>query len=287
MTDKPSFIVAVAGLDAQQVRLIEIVFRHIQYNRFVFRLADGVTFDRCDILIAGLGDSEGRAALERMRTERPGVATIAVIGDAAQADTRHAIRIGELTRQLLPILNRVVEIERLVTCGRIPARRRDVANASPPVPAHVTVPLLPELRPRPRVLLIDDCAVVRSALCGHFDRMGLSVESVCTGDEAMARLAATQVDLAMLDIVLPDTNGLQLARRIRREERWRDLPIVVLSSRSSTLDVIRGAAAGCSAYLAKPVDFGDLQRTVARQLSRVLHADAMPPQLRLVGQGSR
>lgn len=287
MSDKPSFIVAVAGLDAQHVRLIEIVFRHIQYNRFVFRLADEVTLDRADILIAGLGVAEGRAALERTRAERPDVATIAAIGEEAQSDTRHAIRIGELTRQLLPILNRVVEIERLVGRGSMPAPRRDVVAAVPQGPVHVTVPLLPELRQRPRVLVIDDCAVVRSALCGHFDRMGLSVESASTGGEAMARLASTKVDLAMLDIVLPDTNGLQLARRIRREPRWRDLPIVVLSSRSSALDVIRGAAAGCSAYLAKPVEFADLQRTVARQLGRVMHADAMPPQLRPVGQGAR
>jgi CheY-like chemotaxis protein len=260
----------------------------------VFRLANEATIARVDILIAGLGDAEGRIALERMRSERPAVATIAAIGDEAQTDIRHAIRIGELTRQLLPILNRVVEIERLVPFERRPApaggtppAEPNPVRAAPAEPAFVTVPLLPEVRQRPRVLVIDDCAVVRSALSGHFDRMGLTVESASSGGEAMARLAVTQVDLAMLDIVLPDTDGLQLARRIRREPRWRDLPIVVLSSRSSTLDVIRGAAAGCSAYLAKPVDFGDLQRTVARQLGRVLHADAMPRELRLLGQGAR
>jgi DNA-binding response OmpR family regulator len=135
--------------------------------------------------------------------------------------------------------------------------------------------------------VIDDCAVMRTHLAGAFERMGVAVESAASGTEAMSRLAASTVDLAMLDLMLPDTDGLKLARRIRQEDRWRRLPIVVLSSRSSALDVIRGAAAGCSAFLAKPVEFGDLQRTVAHQLGRVLGADALPPQLRNVASAIR
>jgi CheY-like chemotaxis protein len=278
---RPTFTVAVVGLDPQHVRLVEIVFRHIQYNRFVFRLAAPGELERCDILIAGVGDPFGREVLARTRAERPGVPTIAAIGPDEAAGTRHAIEIGQLTRQLLPILNRVVEIERLDDPGRPTGSRRAAsAGRGPDDPGTPS-------RPPPRVLVIDDSATMRTHLAGAFERMGIAVESASSGGEAMRRLSASPVDLAMLDIVLPDTDGLNLARRIRRDDRWRGLPIVVLSSRSSALDVIRGAAAGCSAYLAKPVEFADLQRTVARQLERVLHADALPPQLRMAVPAAR
>jgi DNA-binding response OmpR family regulator len=84
----------------------------------------------------------------------------------------------------------------------------------------------------------------------------------------------------MLDLGLPDLDGLQLARLIRDEPRWRTLPIVALSSRTSPLDIVRGAAAGCDAYLGKPVGYGDLQRTVVGQLRRAMGTDALPPGLR-------
>jgi DNA-binding response OmpR family regulator len=271
MTSRPTFTVAVTGLDPQHLRLIEIVFRHIQYNRFVFRLAVAGELDSADILIAGVGDPHGREVLDRTRAQRPGVPTIAAIGPDEAAGTRHAIEIGQLTRQLLPILNRVVEIERLDDPARPAGSLRAASAGGGPDGSR---------RPPPRVLVIDDSAAMRTHLAGAFERMGVAVESAASGSEAISRLSASPVDLAMLDLVLPDTDGLSLARRIRREARWRLLPIVVLSSRSSALDVIRGAAAGCSAYLAKPVEFGDLQRTIAQQLGRVLHADALPPQLR-------
>jgi CheY-like chemotaxis protein len=271
MSSKPSFSVAVVGLDAQYLRLIEIVFRHIQYNRYVFRLVEpGVPDDAADILIAGVGDAAGREALARARSRRVPGASIGVVGPDDEAGTPHAIEVGQLVRQLLPLLNRVVEIEGLGGCG-ITRLEVDVPTA---LPAPVVAPA------RPRVLVIDDCATLCLELSGAFDRMGLDVEIASSGREALQRLAERSIDLATLDIVLPDGDGLQLARTIRREPRWRELPIVVVSNRRSPLDVIRGAAAGCSAYLAKPVEFGDLQRTVSRQLGRVMQADALPPALR-------
>jgi CheY-like chemotaxis protein len=284
MNDKPSFLVAVAGLDPQQVRLIEIVFRHIQYNRYVFRLAELHQHAFADIVIAGIGEPDGRELLARTRDARRGVPAIAVIGAGEDGGTRHAIEIGRLTRQLLPILNRVVEIEGLAGEAR-PGPGAGFAVAPepsmPPSGGGGQVPPLergasPSMR---RVLVIDDSATVRAHLRAEFERMGLAVDAVASGDEALDRLAAGPVDLAMLDLGLPDTDGLHLARRIRSEPRWRELPIVVLTSHVSALDVVRGAAAGCSAYLAKPVDTATLRRVVERQLGRIVTAPTVEPAL--------
>jgi CheY-like chemotaxis protein len=265
MIDKPSFSVTVAGLDAQHLRLIEIVFRHIQYNRYLFRLVPDGEPAAADILIAGVDDADGRAALERARTGGAPRASISVLGFRRTAPTRHAIEIADLVRQLLPIPTRVVALEGLAGG---PRRARIAAGAGGGTDGA------------PRVLVVDDSASVRAQLADAFGRMGLAVAPAASAGEALARLEGDRVDLAMLDLVLPDGDGLQLARRIRREPRWKRLPIVVLSSRHSPLDVIRGAAAGCSAYLAKPVGFGDLRRTVADQLGRAVGAESMPAPLR-------
>jgi CheY-like chemotaxis protein len=269
MPDKPSFVVAAVGLDPQDLRLIEVVFRHIQYHRFAFRLAGPQEASDADVLIAAVGDIAGRDALVRARTRRPmPMATIGVVRPGEAPSTRHAVEFGQLVRQLLPILNRVVEIE-----GLAGGARRTPPDAS--------------AARRPHVLVVDDSLAVRAQLAAAFERMGLSFEAAGSRDDALVRLASRPVDLAVLDVALPDGDGLQLARAIRREPRWRQLPIVVLSNRRSPFDVIRGAAAGCSAYLAKPVAYDDLHRTVSRQLGRTMRRGALPPQMRVAASGAR
>ena len=274
MPDKPCFLVTVVGLDTQHTRLIEVVFRHVQYNRFAFRLAAPDEYDAADVLIAGVGDPAGRESLERARARGRPAATIAVIGQDEWIDGRHAIEIGQLVRQLLPILNRVVELEGL-TGG--PRRIRGVTriDRGPAASGGLDRSCDP-----PRVLVIDRDESIRSQLADAFARMGLEMDVAASAEEALERLVMQPADLALLDAGLPGGDGLRLARTIRREPEWRELPIVVLSERRSPVDVIRGAFAGCSAYLAKPVNYDDLHRTIVRQLGRVRPSEQIPPTLR-------
>jgi CheY-like chemotaxis protein len=277
MSDKPNYTVTVTGLDAQHLRLIEVVFRHIQYNRFLFRLAEADEHESADVLIAGIGDPVGREALERARARGRPAATISVIGPDGSGGGQHAIEVGQLVRQLLPILNRVVELEGLAggprrirgatRIGRGPAC--GLGGSDPGEPGE-----------RPRVLLIDRDDSIRRQLADAFGRMGVDMDTASSSDEALERLVMRPTDVALLDGELPGGEGLRLARTIRREPDWQDLPIVVLSERHTPLDVIRGAFAGCSAYLAKPVEYDDLHRTIVRQLGRVRTPDRIPSRLR-------
>ncbi len=282
MSVKPSFAVAVVGLDPEHLRLIAIVFRHIQHNRYLFRLVSPDTLDTADVLIARVSDADGRAALDRARLLRRPRASIGVVAAGDAAPGRHAIEIGQLVRQLLPILNRVVEIEGLVR--RITEPVTDGAPASPAGAAAsgTTSPGEGDASQRaasdaPRVLVIDDNPATEHELADSLATLGCRIEGVRTGSAALDRLAAGGVDLATLDVELPDGDGLKLARTIRSEPRWRALPLVVLTDRCSAFDVIRGAWAGCSAYLAKPVDGVVMRRTIERQLARVRAAGASVP----------
>ena len=113
MTIKQSFKVAVAGLDIRDVRLIEIVFKHSQYNRYEFKLVNEIAPGTLDLLIANAHDEDGKAAIFKLRAGDVPIPIIAAVPRGEASTAKHAISIDRLTLQLLPILNRVVELDLL------------------------------------------------------------------------------------------------------------------------------------------------------------------------------
>lgn len=249
---KPCYGVALVGVDASNRRLIEIVFRHIQYNRFVFRLVP--TPESADIVIAGGGTHEAvGAADERGRIEgRPWIAVLDPGTSSSCAG--YVLPAAELVRQVLPLLNRVVESERLV------------ARPSPSVAAHVSPADVVPPEARPRVLVVGADPTALEELSVAFERMALPFELATCGTQAIERLARPGIALVLLDLDLHAGTGLQWVRRIRSRAEGGALPIVALAARPGALNVIRGALAGCSAYLARPVAYADLSRTMGRLL---------------------
>jgi len=126
---------------------------------------------------------------------------------------------------------------------------------------------------RLRVLIVDDSPTVRRQLSGALERLGVASEAVESARQALQRLSEQHFDLALLDIVMPDMDGYQLTREIKRNKQWRQLPVIILTSRSSPFDLARGALAGCDAYLTKPVPFRALEAAIVKQLRRSLAID--------------
>jgi CheY-like chemotaxis protein len=136
MPSRPVYRVAAAGLDPRDVRLIEIVFKHSQYNRFEFVLEPRLVPETVDLLIVNPVESEGLRAVARLRTLGRDVPVISAVPRGVPSSARHAISIDRLTLQLLPILNRVVEMEMLAP------DTRPMAAAGPaalPVAGQATV----------------------------------------------------------------------------------------------------------------------------------------------------
>ena len=111
MDPRPSYRVGAAGLDPRDWRLIEIVFKHSQYNRYEFTLIEDLSATPIDILIVNTTDSAAVKVAAGIRASGRPVPIIAAVPRGAPSAARHAISIDRLTLQLLPILNRVVELE--------------------------------------------------------------------------------------------------------------------------------------------------------------------------------
>ena len=105
-----------------------------------------------------------------------------------------------------------------------------------------------------RLLLIDDdqrlVAMVGDYLRGH----GYSVEAAATLREGRERLRRDGVDALILDLMLPDGDGLDLARDLRADPRTRRLPLLILSARGEPMDRIVGLEIGADDYLSKPFE---------------------------------
>ncbi len=107
---------------------------------------------------------------------------------------------------------------------------------------------------RRRVLVVDDVADHRALLAGMMQPLGFEVIEAAGGDEGVARALARRPDLILMDIVMPDLNGLDAIRRMRLLPGLRDVPIVAVSASAGAEDKRLAIEAGAQAFLAKPVD---------------------------------
>lgn len=131
-----------------------------------------------------------------------------------------------------------------------------------------------------RILVADDDGHIREVVRFALQQGGYEVVEARDGREACARLAEGGIDLAVLDIIMPEADGLEVCRRIRRTG---NLPIIFLSSKDDELDRVLGLELGADDYLSKPFSPRELLariRAVLRRLREPAAPAAKPEVLR-------
>lgn len=114
----------------------------------------------------------------------------------------------------------------------------------------------------PLLLLVEDNETIRNAFAILLEESGYAVLQAATGAEALRMAGEQSPDLILLDLGLPDINGLQVARTLTSREETRRIPIVALTGRALETDQEACLAAGCSGYLTKPINTEELLRRV-------------------------
>jgi two-component system KDP operon response regulator KdpE len=118
-----------------------------------------------------------------------------------------------------------------------------------------------------RVLVVDDEAPIRRYLRTALTAQGFSVYEAANGEQAINAVLADHPDIIILDLGLPDIDGIEVTRRLRE---WSQTPIIILSVREAENDKIAALDAGADDYLTKPFGTGELMarmRVVTRKLS--------------------
>lgn len=121
------------------------------------------------------------------------------------------------------------------------------------------------------ILVVEDEDAIREMLVVVLEQAGFTVHAVATAEEGQRFLNDTLPDLILLDWMLPNVSGVEWARRIRKEEIYQELPIIMLTARGEEEDKIRGFGCGVDDYMTKPFSPRELVarlRAVLRRSSK-------------------
>jgi two-component system KDP operon response regulator KdpE len=124
-----------------------------------------------------------------------------------------------------------------------------------------------------RVLVVDDELSIQRFLRVALNGQGFVVSEVGTGQEALQALTLERPDLLILDLGLPDMDGVEVTRRLRE---WSQVPVIILSVRDQELDKIAALDAGADDYLTKPFGVGELLARIRTVLRRQTVNSAEP-----------
>ena len=124
-----------------------------------------------------------------------------------------------------------------------------------------------------RVLVVDDERAIRRFLRAALEAHGYVVLEASTGEEAIRAAVADRPDLLILDLGLPDVEGIDVTCRLRE---WSQIPIIILSVRERETEKIAALDAGADDYLTKPFGIGELMARMRVVLRRMAHPETSP-----------
>lgn len=103
-----------------------------------------------------------------------------------------------------------------------------------------------------KILVVDDESNIRNILDFSLDAEGLEVIAASDGEEAYQLALRESPDLILLDVMMPQSDGIETCRRLKQDPRTKAIPVILLTARSAKGDRERGLAAGADDYIIKP-----------------------------------
>lgn len=184
--------------------------------------------------------------------------------DHARGRPQGGLGIGlSLAKRLVELHNGTIEMH---SAGRGKGTeltvRLPLVTEAPPVAANDAVALHPSL-PSRKIVIVDDTRAAAHVLCRLLQAMGQHVQTATSADAAEVLIRADLPDVVISDIAMPEVDGYELARRLRRDEQLRGITLVALTGYGQASDRKQTRAAGFDYHLVKPVSLDDLQHLLA------------------------
>ncbi len=250
----PVLRLAVKGLKPVERQLLEGLVKVSQRRSPRLALLEPQVARDADVIVVDTRDPAAVAWAQ----QRPWLANRAVIWiDGTQAGPGHTLLRRPVQWPILPmVLARALE--------RGPGTA--AAAAAAPVAMEGARPAATPSRTA-RILVVDDSLAVRVHLRSLLEPRGYQITEADSVTAAMARIEDGRYDCVLMDVLMPQLDGYEGCHRIKARLRGGDaVPVVMLTSKGSPFDRIRGKMAGCDAYLTKPVDPQLLGEVLAQQV---------------------
>jgi putative two-component system response regulator len=131
------------------------------------------------------------------------------------------------------------------------------------------------MKDKPVILVVDDEPQNIELLEAYLVPQGHEIVKAANGEEALGKLSGNQIDLILLDVMMPGMDGFEVTRRVRQDNTHRLLPIILVTALRETEDRVKGIEAGCDDFISKPVDKMELLARVRSLLKVKAYNDLM------------
>jgi diguanylate cyclase (GGDEF)-like protein len=138
-----------------------------------------------------------------------------------------------------------------------------------------------------RLLVVDDIADNRALLSRRFSKRGCVVVEAETGSAALDLIAQEEFDLVLLDIMMPGPSGIEVLQQIRASHSPDILPVIMITAKAGSTDVVEALELGANDYITKPVDFSVAFARAQTQLARKQAKQALDRSLRILEKTNR
>jgi two-component system cell cycle response regulator len=267
-TGNRRFVIEMLGFSDAEKAMLASTFRLTGRRVFSYAEPAGPN-DRIDIYLVNADNAE---ALKQLQTRSPNVHAPAVLIGRTPADIGwpqidrpiHWMRLFEQIDNAMQVALQERARRKFGSNeeGQWDGRTYRRAGDRETLPPDVYI----EAKPTETVLVVDDSATVRAFMRAKLAPFRFDVDYAENGETAIDMAQSKNYTCIFLDILMPGIDGYQVCKRIKANPSTKDTAVVMLSSKSSTLDKFRGNWAGCDAYLGKPVSEDELLTTIARFL---------------------
>ncbi len=261
MSEKQTFLVAMIGIPDNERNVLKNIFKLSLYRACTYALAS--SNEPSHFLIVDADDS---AAMAQWHTQYRGadrsssnsgatlspIPAVMVTREKQQTGFPFCIHRPFVATRVLGILDQIA-----TQIPSTPPQERIIGGKPPE--ATSTLPLA-------SALVVDDSSTVRTQIALELKLLDIHVETAESGEQAFQLLAHNTYDMIFLDVVLPGIDGYQICKIIKKDKATKKIPVIMLTSKSSPFDRIKGALAGCDTYLTKPVKQSSFQKTVKKHL---------------------
>jgi two-component system cell cycle response regulator len=274
------YLVAVFGVPQFEQEILERIFSISASRAHSYALAQGNGASPPDIIMVD-GQNQGAMAEAQAFLANNGNVPQLIITRSTANEVRYAVRRPFTATRLLRVLDEMVANHILGTGTgtgtntgtNIPARGTDDQSTPAPTPQAVA-PRSGGGNGAVRALVVDDSLPVRRQVAQALEKSGIEADLADNGQSALDLLKANPYDIVFLDVVMPGLDGYEVCKQIKRDKNKKNIPVVMLTGKSSPFDKVKGRLSGCDSYLTKPVSMQEFTRTLTKCLN---HSIAFKP----------
>jgi len=277
---KKTYTITMIGMAEAERNVLRNILKLSQYRMYSYIIA--MPGEAIDIFVVDADDpqaigewrqKQGKPASSDAQniSQRPQIPTILVAKEPPQNSILYYIRRPFVASRVINVLDQVAVKELHSDRARIIGVENQQKSTEKAVSA-IEANSKPDENQRIvlTALVVDDSGPVRKQIELELKIFGIQVDTAATGEQAIEYFNQNRYNLIFLDVVLPGVDGYQLCRMLKKDKVRKKTPVIMLTSKSSPFDRVKGALAGCDAYLTKPVKQETFQKVVKKYLNKFI-----------------